>query len=112
MFQGWSVPLNKIPGSRLTTTQRGVRTQYDKLMDEFLKNEKEEMGASGTDAEYNELEQLLLDIYMKDHVKQQQLWQGSLKKKKRLQMMKDNRSLMLGPKQWKGKQTIQLKPQC
>ena len=55
--------LNKIPGSGLTTTQRGVRTQYDELMDEFLKNEKEEMGASGIEAEYDELEQLLLDIY-------------------------------------------------
>ena len=32
-------------------------------MDEFLKNEKEEMGASGTEAEYDELEQILLDIY-------------------------------------------------
>ena len=55
--------LNKIPGSGLTTTQRGVRTQYDKLMDEFLKNEKEEMGASGIEAEYDELEPLLLDVY-------------------------------------------------
>ena len=55
--------LNGIPGSGLNTTQRGVRTQYDKLMDEFLKNEREEMTASGIDAEYDELEQLLLDIY-------------------------------------------------
>lgn len=32
-------------------------------MDEFVKNEKEEIVASGIEAEYNELEQLLLDIY-------------------------------------------------
>ena len=36
-------------------------------MDEFLKNEKEEMGASGIEAEYDELEQLLLDIYERSH---------------------------------------------
>ncbi|XP_028408644.1 putative uncharacterized protein DDB_G0271606 [Dendronephthya gigantea] len=34
-------------------------------MDEFIKNEREEMVASGIEAEYDELEQLLLDIYEK-----------------------------------------------
>lgn len=55
--------MNRIPGSGLNTTQRGVRTQYDKLMEDFVKNEREEMVASGIEAEFDELEQLLLDIY-------------------------------------------------
>ena len=55
--------MNRIPGSGLNTTQRGVRTQYDKLMEDFVKNEREGMVASGIEAEFDELEQLLLDIY-------------------------------------------------
>ena len=55
--------MDRIPGSGLNTTQRGVRTQYDKLMEDFVKNEREEMVASGIEAEFDELEQLLLDIY-------------------------------------------------
>ena len=58
--------LNGIPGSGLNTTQRRVRTQYDKLMDDYIKNNREEMASSGIEAEY-ELEQLLLDIYERAH---------------------------------------------
>jgi hypothetical protein len=32
-------------------------------MEDFVKNEREEMVASGIEAEFDELEQLLLDIY-------------------------------------------------
>lgn len=55
--------LNGIPDSGLNTTQRGVRTQYDKLIEDFVKKEREEKKATGIDADYDELDQLLNDTY-------------------------------------------------
>lgn len=56
--------LNQIPHSGfLNVTQRSERTQYEKLMEEFVKKDKEEISASGIDANYDELEQLLYDIF-------------------------------------------------
>ena len=55
--------MNGIPDSGLNTTQRGVRTQYDKLIEDFVKKEKEEKKATGTDGDYDELDQLLNDTY-------------------------------------------------
>ena len=49
--------------SGLNTTQRGVRTQYDKLIEDFVKKEREEKKATGIDADYDELDQLLNDTY-------------------------------------------------
>lgn len=57
--------LNSIPNSGLNTTQRGVRTQYEKLMDEFHKKENKDKAASGIDSDYNEIDQLLNDVYEK-----------------------------------------------
>ncbi|XP_028416828.1 interaptin-like [Dendronephthya gigantea] len=58
--------LNQIPHSWfLNVTQRSVRTQYEKLMDEFVKKDKQELAASGIDAEYDELDQLLYDTFEK-----------------------------------------------
>ncbi|XP_015760040.1 PREDICTED: forkhead box protein P2-like [Acropora digitifera] len=55
--------LNGIPDSGLNTTQRGVRTQYDKLIEDFDQKEREEKKATGIDADYDELDQLLNDTY-------------------------------------------------
>ena len=55
--------LNGIPDSGLNTTQRGVRTQYDKLIEDFVQKEREEKKATGIDADYDELDQLLNDTY-------------------------------------------------
>lgn len=55
--------MNGIPDSGLNTTQRGVRTQYDKLIEDFVKKEREEKKATGIDADYDELDQLLNDSY-------------------------------------------------
>ena len=41
--------LNGIPDSGLNTTQRRVRTQYDKLIEDFVKKEKEEKKATDID---------------------------------------------------------------
>ena len=54
--------LNSIPDAGLHVTQRGVRTQYEKLVDEFQKKQKEEIQASGIDCAYDELDQLLQDV--------------------------------------------------
>ncbi|CAH3184465.1 unnamed protein product, partial [Porites lobata] len=40
-----------------------VRTQYDKLIKDFVKKEREEKKATGIDADYDELDQLLNDTY-------------------------------------------------
>ena len=55
--------MNGIPDSGLNTTQRGVRTQYVKLIEDFVKKEREEKKATGIDADYDELDQLLNDTY-------------------------------------------------
>ena len=55
--------MNGIPDSGLNTTQRGVRTQYDKLIEDFVKKEREEKKATGIDADYDELDQVLNDTY-------------------------------------------------
>ncbi|XP_044166284.1 uncharacterized protein [Acropora muricata] len=55
--------LNGKPDSGLNTTQRGVRTQYDKLIEDFVQKEREEKKATGIDADYDELDQLLNDTY-------------------------------------------------
>ena len=55
--------MNGIPDSGLNTTQRGVRTQYDKLKEDFVKKEREEKKATVIDADYDELDQLLNDTY-------------------------------------------------
>ena len=41
--------LNGIPDSGLNTTQCRVRTQYDKLIEDFVKKEKEEKKATDID---------------------------------------------------------------
>ena len=57
--------LNGIPNSGLNTTQRGGRTQYDKLIEDFVTKEGEEKKATGIDADYDELDQLLNNTYEK-----------------------------------------------
>ena len=55
--------LNGIPDSGFNTTQHGLRTQYDKLIEDFVQKEREEKKATGIDADYDELDQLLNDTY-------------------------------------------------
>ena len=55
--------LNGIPDSGLNTTQRGVCTQYDKLIEDFVQKEREEKKATGIDADYDELDQLLNRLF-------------------------------------------------
>ncbi|XP_028412869.1 uncharacterized protein LOC114535759 [Dendronephthya gigantea] len=58
--------LNQMPHSGFfNVRQRSVRTQHEKLMDEFVKKDKQELAASGIDAEYDELDQLLYDTFEK-----------------------------------------------
>ena len=57
--------MNGIPDSGLNTTQRGVRTQYDKLKEDFVKKEREEKKATVIDTDY-ELDQLLNDTHERE----------------------------------------------
>ena len=57
--------LNGIPDSGLNTTQRGVRAQYDKLKEDFVKKEREEKKATVIDTDY-ELDQLLNDTHERE----------------------------------------------
>ena len=82
--------LNGIPNSGLNTTQRGVRTQYDKLIEDFVQKEREEKKATGIDADYDELDQPLKDSYERQ-VMQQQTLQGKLRRKKRLHVVRSSR---------------------
>ena len=82
--------LNGIPDPGLNTTQRGVRTQYDKLIEDFVQKEREEKKATGIDADYDELDQPLKDSYERQ-VMQQQTLQGKLRRKKRLHVVRSSR---------------------
>ena len=55
--------MNGIPDSGFNTTQHGLRTQYEKLIEDFVQKEREEKKATGIDADYDELDQLLNDTY-------------------------------------------------
>lgn len=74
--------LNGIPDSGLNTTQRGVRTQYDKLMEDFQKKEKAEKAASGDDCDYDELDQLLNDVYERANEAVEELAEAAKEKEK------------------------------
>jgi len=75
--------LNGIPNSGLKTTQRGVRTQYDKLMDEFKKKERDEKAASGIVSDYDEVDQLLNDVYEKANEAAEELAHEAEEKEKK-----------------------------
>ena len=59
--------LNTIPNVNFKQTHRGVRTQFDKLFEDFLKDGRQQKLASGICQPYEELDQLLCDINDRVH---------------------------------------------
>ena len=65
--------VNTIPDVHFKHTQRGVRTQFDKLFDDFLKDDRQQKLASGIDQPCDEVDQLLCDINNRVHEANEEL---------------------------------------